>query len=170
VAVPASGIVNVYNAAGSVDVLADVVGYYTTDAPGEGGRYVPLSPNRVTDTRTGGTGPWGRVHPWVQYAEVIAGQGGIPAAGAAAAVMNVTVTEPTAPGWITVHPDEVCDTVPEASSLNFRAGDTAANMVIGKLATEDACDLVPGASYLRNGSPGYVHLLIDVSGYFTADS
>jgi hypothetical protein len=152
--------------AGAGEELAiDVAGYYTTAADGEAGRHVSLDPTRINDTRTGGTGPWGTVYPWVQYAEVITGQGGT---GAAAVVMNLTVTRPTAAGWITVHPDERCGVIPEASNLNFRAGETVANLVVARLATDDSCQLVPGASYFRNGSPGYVDLLFDVAGYFTA--
>ena len=57
--------------------------------------------------------------------------------------------------------------IPEASNLNFRAGETVANLVVARLATADSCQLVPGASYFRNGSPGYVDLLFDVAGHFT---
>lgn len=169
VGVPANGIVDIFNLDGTAEVFADVVGYYTTDDTGDGGRFVSLDPTRVTDTRRGLGSMPGPIWPWVSHAQVIAGSGGIPAEGAAAAVMNVTVTEPTAPGWITVHPDDECGVVPEVSSLNFRAGQTIPNLVIGRLATEEACHLVPGASYFRNGSPGLVHLLVDVFGYFTAE-
>src|SRR5207247_7056848 len=55
-----SGRVSLYNFAGSVDVIADVVGYF---APGSGGAaFHTMPPIRVLDSRdgTGGyTTPWG---------------------------------------------------------------------------------------------------------------
>lgn len=38
---------------GSVDVLVDVVGFFTTAADGVGTVYVPMAPQRIADTRTG---------------------------------------------------------------------------------------------------------------------
>jgi hypothetical protein len=47
----ASGVVDFYNYAGSVHLLADVVGYYDNDKSTEAGRFVPSTPVRVLDTR-----------------------------------------------------------------------------------------------------------------------
>ena len=44
VKVGANGRVNLFNSSGNVDVLADVVGYYTTTEPSGGGRFTPLNP------------------------------------------------------------------------------------------------------------------------------
>ncbi|MGW5850971.1 hypothetical protein ACWFQ8_24005, partial [Streptomyces sp. NPDC055254] len=46
-----NGKVSFYNNAGSVDLIADVAGYYTTD--GTGSTYRPITPTRLMDTRSG---------------------------------------------------------------------------------------------------------------------
>ena len=50
VKVDSAGVVNLFNSAGSVDLVADVTGYYSTTAPDT---YSPLDPTRVLDTRSG---------------------------------------------------------------------------------------------------------------------
>jgi hypothetical protein len=42
-------------------------------------------------------------------------------------VLNVTATEPSSPGYLTVFPDDACD-VPLASNLNFVPGETVPNL------------------------------------------
>ncbi|MEU9255299.1 Tat pathway signal protein, partial [Streptomyces sp. NPDC048270] len=44
-----NGRVSFYNNAGSVDLIADIAGYYTTD--GSGSTYKPVTPTRLMDTR-----------------------------------------------------------------------------------------------------------------------
>lgn len=45
---------------GSVNVIVDIAGYYTTAADGVGAVFVPLSPTRLADTRTGAGGVSGK--------------------------------------------------------------------------------------------------------------
>ena len=47
------------NSPGTVQLIADVAGYYLSGTPTAPGTYVPLNPARVLDTRTnlGATGP-----------------------------------------------------------------------------------------------------------------
>jgi hypothetical protein len=59
----------------------------------------------------------------------IAGRGGVPA-GATAAVLNVAVVGASGPGFATVYP---CGKRPNASTINYAAGDTIANGIISKL-------------------------------------
>src|SRR5205807_3541631 len=61
----------------------------------------------------------------------VAGKGNVPATGASAAVLNVTATNPTSVGHLTVFPAGT--QVPGASSLNFKAGQTVPNRVIAML-------------------------------------
>jgi hypothetical protein len=77
-----------------------------------------------------------------------------PAAGAA--VFNVTVTEPTSAGFVTVFPDPP----PPASNLNFVAGQTVPSLVrVGvRPVTRET------AFYNRFGN---THLVVDLFGYFT---
>ena len=62
----------------------------------------------------------------------VGGVGGVPA-NAAAAVLNFTVTNPAGVGFVTVYPCGVAR--PEASNLNFVAGQTVPNLVLAKLGT-----------------------------------
>ena len=59
----------------------------------------------------------------------LAGLGGIPATGATAAVVNVTAVAPRAPGYATVFPCAAGR--PEASNLNYGAGEVVPNLVDG---------------------------------------
>ncbi|MEW5529587.1 hypothetical protein, partial [Streptomyces virginiae] len=45
------GIVQFYNSAGTVDLIADITGYFL--ASGEGGTHMNVGPKRVLDTRSG---------------------------------------------------------------------------------------------------------------------
>ena len=81
----------------------------------------------------------------------------MPSGGAGAAILNVTVTAPTAPGYITAFPASISNP-PLASNLNFIRGQTIANLAVVRLGS--------GGVMLNNGSPGKTHLIVDVSGYF----
>ena len=86
------------------------------------------------------------------------GHGGVPASGVSAVVLNVTVTQPKAAGFITVYPDGA--TRPLASNLNFVAGQTVPNLVVAPVGADGKVDLY-------NGSSGTTQLVADVSGYFS---
>jgi hypothetical protein len=123
----ASGTVCIYTLQ-SADVLVDVVGH-VTDSP-----YEPLTPQRFADSRDEATfdglfrdtGPRPARSTWEVQ---IAGRGGVPA-GAAAAVVNLTVTGATDFGFATVYP---CGALPTASSINWGPGVTRPNELIAKL-------------------------------------
>jgi hypothetical protein len=132
----------------------------TVSSASVGGILTPLAPARVLDTRNGtGVPAAGPVaaHGTVQLA--VLGQGGVPAAGVAAVVLNVTVTSPTAAGFITVYPGPKLAQPPTASNLNFSAGETIPNLVVARVGSDGKVDLF-------NGSAGTVHLVADVSGWF----
>lgn len=99
-------------------------------ATGEAGTFVSLRPARILDTRKslGAGGPVGANRTiYVQ----VTGRAGVPGSGVAAVVLNVTVTDATSAGYITVYPDQT--TRPTASNLNYPRGDTRANLVTVKL-------------------------------------
>ena len=126
-------------------LVVDVNGWF---AAGSG--FGPLSPDRLLDTRlsTGLRGPG-------SVTEVmVAGRGGVPFTASAVA-LNVTVTEPQAPGFVTVYPCGVQP--PDASNLNFAAGQTIPNAVLAKL---DGF----GRVCLFNSAP--TQLIVDVNGWF----
>ncbi|MEO8749930.1 MAG: hypothetical protein ABI384_05980 [Allobranchiibius sp.] len=146
------------NSTGTVQLFADIAGYYLAGTPTTPGAYAPLPPARVLDTRTslGATGPvpaHGTVH--LQ----IAGKGGVPATGVSAVVVNATVTASTRSGWITAYADGAA--TPTTSNLNYAPGQTVPNLVIAKLGAA-------GRIALTNNSTGTVQLFADIAGYYLA--
>jgi hypothetical protein len=75
-------------------------------------------------------------------------------AGTEAVVLNITATEPDADGFVTVFP---CGSAPLASNLNYRAGQTSANLSVVGL---DAAGAVCLTSMSR------AHLIADLNGFF----
>jgi hypothetical protein len=150
------GKVSVYNQSGSTDVLFDVAGYYGNVPTGNDGRYQPLTPARILDTRA--TTPLG---PAQNRDIQVTGVGGVPASGVSAVVLNVTVTGPTANGdFLTAYPAGT--TRPTASNLNFNAGQTVANRVIVKVGS--------GGKVSVYNQTGSTHVILDVGGWFTDSS
>ena len=157
VAVGPTGGVNIFNSSGLTDVIVDVEGYVATPnaTPGAIGLFNPAVPSRILDTRnqTGGSTTLG---PNSTITLPVAGDGIVPASGAAAVVLNVTVTNPSAPSYLTVFPT---GSRPLASNLNFIAGQTAPNRVIVPLASN-------GSISFYNAS-GSVDVVADIGGWFT---
>ncbi|MFN8040837.1 MAG: TNT domain-containing protein [Acidimicrobiales bacterium] len=125
-------------------------------------RFHPLDPTRIIDSRPGGVGPF--TTPWGpgQTRDItVAGNAGVPA-NAEAVILNVTVTDTTAPSFLSVWP--AGSTQPNVSSLNWVKGQTIANSVTTKLA------LAPNAGKLSifNAS-GTADVIVDVAGYYVAD-
>ncbi|MFD0372722.1 hypothetical protein [Streptomyces sp. NPDC127114] len=155
VPVGADGKVAFYNRSGSVDLLADVAGYFTTD--GTGSAYRPITPTRLMDTRSGLGVAQAKVGAGQTVTLQVAGQGGIPASGVTAVVLNVTAVAPTAASFVSVFPDGTQRT--SASNLNFTAGTTIPNLVVVPVVNGKV------SFYNKNGS---VDLLADVAGYYVA--
>ena len=117
-------------------------------------RYAAVTPVRVLDTRTGaGTKvAGGTAHRLAIDATSLP-------AGTTAVVVNLTVTEPEAAGFVTVYP---CgSTRPWASSLNHRAGDTVANQVVASFR--------PGQE-LCLYTMSTTHLVVDLNGVYATDA
>jgi hypothetical protein len=148
-----SGWVSIYNGAGSVNVVADVGGWFTdgTDPAATGTAFVGMTPTRVIDTRLG-HGPIGAGATLILP---IAGQNGVPVT-AKAVVLNVTVTGPTAQSFLTVWPDGASQ--PLASDLNYAAGQTVPNLVVVKVGTTGAVDFYNGV--------GSTDVVVDVVGWY----
>jgi hypothetical protein len=108
-------------------------------------------PGRIIDTRQSQA-----IAPGATLSLPVAGHGGVPADQATAVVLNVTVTQPTAGGWLTVFPTGT--TRPLASSINFAPGQTIANKVVVSLGTGGKADLY--------NFQGNTHVVVDVEGWF----
>ncbi len=151
------GEVTAFTDAGSVDVIYDVVGYYTGDTSSGAGKFRALAPSRILDTRTGTGGFSAPVGAGQSIDLQVTGQGGVPATGVSGVVLNVTVTTPTVGGYVTVYPTG--SATPLASNLNFGAGQTLANRAIVGLGTG-------GKVTIFNGY-GKTEVIVDVAGWFT---
>ncbi len=150
----AGGAVCVFTQA-STHLIVDVLGYFPAITS-----FVALQPARLLDTRPAaatidGASAGAGLRPAGTVTVVhVAGRGGVPAA-AKTAVLNVTVTDPTGSGFVTVYPCGIDP--PLASNLNFGAGQTIPGAVITELgANGDVC--------LFNSAP--TDLIADVNGYF----
>jgi hypothetical protein len=86
------GRVAMFNSNGSTHVIYDVAGSFLPGA-GNAGRYQPLVPARIADTRLGAGGV--RLGPGQSLDLQVSGQGGAPATGVTAAVLNVAARAPT---------------------------------------------------------------------------
>jgi len=155
----------------SVDVVVDLEGYDSPTAT-DAGLYDPLSsPARICDTRAGNpsglsggdaqcNGADSAGDPLVAdtpYTVQVDGNGGVPSQGVSAVVLNVTVTDATAQGYLTVYAEG--GSAPTASSLNFiAAGKNVANRVIVPVSAAGAISLYASES---------TDAVVDVSGWFT---
>jgi hypothetical protein len=114
-----------------------------------GDGFSAVAPTRLLDTRHGAKPGAGSVST-----VAVAGVGTVPAT-ARAGVATVTVTEPDEAGFVTAYP---CGgAVPLASSLNFRAGQTVANLVTAALGLN-------GAVCLYANVPA--HVIVDLAGWY----
>jgi hypothetical protein len=112
------------------------------------------APVRLLDSREG-LGFWGKPGPNGAFTLPIAGHAGVPG-NATAVVVNLTVTEPEGPGFVTAYPSG--QGLPTASSANIEfAGQTVANLVTVPLGAGGAIDLYT----VSRG-----HLVADVFGYY----
>ncbi len=158
VPVGVGGNVSLFNEAGTTDVLVDLLGWFPS-----GPVFTGLTPARLMDTRNSATvdGRFqntGKVGPKSFKELQVLGRGGIPASAAAVGslVLNVTATETTDSSYLTVWPKGF--TQPNASNLNWAAGETVPNMVIVPVPSD-------GLLAFYN-SAGMAHLVVDVLGWF----
>ncbi len=155
------GWISVYNFQGSTDVIIDVFGYYTT---GPGSRFHGMTPVRLLDTR-----PNSAFGPGVQRSLAVSAAAGgssdgVPS-GATAVVLNVTVTQPSAPGFLSIFPGNV-STPPGNSNLNFVPGLTVANLVVVQVPISG-----PGAGMVNiYNFAGSTHVIVDIVDYYDGDA
>jgi len=131
----AGGRISLY-AQTSTDLVADISGYWLPSGMASEGRFVPLNPMRVLDTRDGNGAPRQPVGDNSTLHVQITGRGGLPSEGIGAVALNVTATGTTGPGFVTVWPG---GPRPEVSTLNVEAaGQTIPNFAIAPWALTGA--------------------------------
>ncbi len=109
-----------------VDLVADLMGWFTDSAD-----YTGAAPTRLVDTRITAT-------PFAAGEErrirVTGGAGYRSAFGAVA--LNITVVDPRFDGFVVVYP---CGAPPLASTVNFRAGEIVPNFTVVGFSGGDVC-------------------------------
>jgi hypothetical protein len=152
----ADGKVTIYNASGSVDVIADI-NARITDSSGTGGlSFVATVPSRVIDTRTCKGCKLGPGYvldlQWV----------GAPFINMFA--FNVTATNTTGNGYLTLYPDDGSfgnGTPPLASDVNYPARKTVPNMApVGVDSSNEAFNVY--------NSGAWADVILDSDGYYGA--
>ena len=134
---------------GSVDLVADVLGYYTSS----GSRYVSLDPHRLLDTRLTGT----PVQAGSDRTVTAAGVNNVPA-NAAGVIVNTTGVNATEAVNVSMYPAGAKPS-PRTSVLNLTSREEVADLVVIPVGTGGAIDL--------SVSRGQSDLVLDVAGYFT---
>jgi Tol biopolymer transport system component len=145
------GQVSIHNAFGTTQVIVDVTGWFDASLPNGG--FTPVTPTRILDTRTGS--PTSSAAP---RELPVTNAGEVPAMGVTAVALNVTVTEPTAAGWLTAFPTG--SVKPLASNLNFVAGETAAVQVLAQVGVDGKVSLAVDPAVTAD-------LVVDIVGWYS---
>lgn len=168
-----AGKVSIWNAAGSVEVIADVMGYYLADgATTAGGFYQPLMvPERLLDSRVPGFG--GPVLPGEALSVPVSFIDDFDPANVVnanphirALAVNITAVSPTRRGYLAAW--DGVGAPPATSTLNFRGGTVTPNMAIVPVAPCADCGPETGLPSISvvNESGGTVHFLVDIVGFY----
>jgi TAT (twin-arginine translocation) pathway signal sequence len=146
------GQISIYNASsGPLTLSVDTVGYFTRGGLG----FKPVVPVRPLDTRTGGSPVGGFANVGVQ----ILGFGPVPnSTRVRAVVVNVAAVNPIADGIVEVG---ALAAGPFLPALSHPPGENVANLTIVPIGPD-------GKIWLRNYSPESSHLIVDITGYFSA--
>ena len=151
--------ISLYANAGCPHVIVDVVGWFMPGTPITAGGFFGVRPYRLLDSRESGQVPcFGGAR---SYRLTVAGVDGsaVPSESRAVA-LNVTVTNPTGSGFVTVSPSGTPR--PTASNLNYVSGQTVPNGVLVKVGASQQVDI-----YANNGCPD---VIVDVVGGFAGES
>ncbi|HTU77085.1 MAG TPA: hypothetical protein VMG38_26550 [Trebonia sp.] len=153
---PDSQRITLYNASsGTLDAIADVVGYYTASTAGA--TLTSVGPTRILDTRSGLGAKKAQVTPHGTVSLTVEGTGGVPATGVRAVVLNVAAISPAANGSLTIFPSGISR--PLTTALTFAAKNTIYGLVIAGVGSG-------GKIEIYNSSGGSLDLTADVVGYY----
>jgi protocatechuate 3,4-dioxygenase beta subunit len=177
VTVGQGGAVVIYNAVGSVNVLADVEGYFEPEQPSDiTGEFHAIAPVRVCDTRHNSATPVcsakGAVGQTPLIVNVTGAVGSVsPQTAAEAAVLNLTGLAGSKPTLLSVFPTSSNGTcaynashAPPFSTLNLSAGEVRANRVMVQLGPS-----APGGantSICVYNAAGSTNVVLDANGWF----
>ncbi len=166
---------HVFSTAGDdqVQLIQSFNGYLWDDPPREftggnsislvlGADYTPMYPERIFDTRYGIVAAKGAISPGgsltIPVGNIVTALSHVSVADISAIAVNVTVTEPTAGGYLTVSPGAASGLPSATSNINFSRGQTIANLVTVPLSGGDIS--------VTNNSKGTVQVLGDLQGVY----
>jgi hypothetical protein len=138
--------ISLYNFAGATHVVVDVVGYFSGTARGH---YTPIEPTTALAAQFG---------PGATIAVPVCGVGAVPGGGVSAAIVNISVRNPSDSSFLTAWPSATRR--PTAANLNPTAGQNCSNLAFVKLGAD-------GQVWLYNNS-GVSDVVVDVLGWFSA--
>jgi hypothetical protein len=148
----------IFNGGPATHVIVDLVGYLSASTTG---RYVPLTPARVVDTRFGNGGRHAPLGPSGTMTVTGTGIFDVPYQAAAIMVGVLPVPSPSTPtSYLTIYPSGA---LPHTSSVNFSGGRLVPNGVIMNLTTGPANAAQTSQVY---NSLGSVDVVMDLLGYF----
>jgi len=150
VPVCAGGYVSLYNASGSVSLIADLQGYYSTTA---GYPFVPVTPTRLLDTREkGSTGP---LHA---NATDTVGTALYGRSAGASVLVNITGVAPSSGTWLSAFGS---GGLPATSNLDLTTGETRPVLAAVPVYSDTNMELFRIHNYA-----GQVGVVVDMAGYF----
>jgi len=154
------GYVYLADKGGTINLIADVSGYYSRTAPD---LYQPVIPQRLLDTRIGMGAPKGAVpNGGTVKLAVALGDTYLPPAGEmTAAAVNITVVNATNGGFVTAYADGASR--PGTSNVNFGKGQIVSNNAVVPVAADGQIDLTAAL-----GTRASVDLVVDIVGYYSA--
>jgi hypothetical protein len=168
------GAVSIYNAAGTVNVLADVEGYFAPEPESTvAGEFHPIAPVRVCDTRSKSPTPFCTAHGALGSGATMivnvtgTGADAIPGDNtAAAAVVNLTGIAGSASTYLSLFPTNSSGkcVVTGTSTLNLLPGVVEANRVMVQLGP--ATSGGPTTSLCVYNAVGTINVVIDANGWF----
>ena len=133
---------------------------YAAGAGTPGGEFFTMDPLRILDTRSGLGAPAAAVRAGQPLRVRVTGHGSVPASGVMAVVLNVTVDAPSAPAFLTVYPSGAAR--PNASNLNFVAGQTVANLAVVGVGSNGSVDI-----FINNGQST---VIFDIVGWYASST
>ncbi len=137
------------------EVIVDAAGWLGASGSG----WFGVAPQRLVDTRAGtASHPTikGRLVPRRPLTVALGTNPGVPPASTAA-VVNLTVVHPSAPGYLTAYPGPCTATPPLVSNVNYVANDVRPNLAAVRIGPGSQICLVSLAA---------LDVVIDLQGWF----
>ena len=159
-----TGQIAVSKAVGDIDVIIDVVGWFSSPTGTNGGSLTAMNAQRLLDTRTPPTPTicsptCARLQGGATTTVQVTGNVGVPASGVSAVVANFTVIPAVGADYLTAWP--AGQTKPGTSNLNYTASHIEAALSTVQLSSDGKMNVALGTAGTS------ADLLIDIQGYYT---